>query len=164
MSTTPETADHAGIENALAGGFTVAQYITHRIGELAAEGVKQIDIAKAAGFDRPNVITMIKQSKTKLPLDKIGRVARALKIDPRFLFELTMREYEPGLWHIAKDVFGASMFLTGHEQRLVNQLREVNTRLEAMTPDEFDERAEAAVACFGPTQRIELHRAGRVSP
>lgn len=151
MNTTTSKADHTGIENFLAGGLTVAQYIARRIAELADDGVKQIDIAHVAGFEKPNIITMIKQGKTKLPLDKIGRMARALKVDPRFLFELTFREYEPGLWQIAKDVFETGMFLTAHEQRLVNQLRANEARLELMTLEEFDGRAEDAVACFAPT-------------
>lgn len=132
----------------LAGGLSVAQYIDQRIAELADEGIKQVEIAEVAGFKRPNVISMIKHGETKLPLEKIGTMARALRVDPRFLFELTLREYEPGLWEVAKDVFGADMFLTGHEQRLVNQLRADGVRLEAMPLDRFDDCASAVTSCF----------------
>jgi transcriptional regulator with XRE-family HTH domain len=133
----------------LAGGLTVAMYIERRIRELAQDGVKQRDIADAAGFNRPNVLSMIKQGETKLPLDKIGRMAIALRVDRRFLFELTIWEYEPELWDIAKDVFGAEMFLTTHEQRLVNQLRTDGVRLEAIPLDEFDDRISRIGAVLG---------------
>lgn len=132
----------------LAGGLSVARYIDRRIAELADEGIKQVEIAEVAGFKRPNVISMIKHGETKLPLEKIGSMARALRVDPRFLFELTLREYEPGLWEVAKDVFGADMFLTGHEQRLVNRLRADGVRLEAMPLDRFDDCASAITVCL----------------
>jgi hypothetical protein len=40
------------------------------------------------------------------------------------------------------------MLLTGHEQRLVNQLRAVGVRLEAMPLDRFDECTSAITSCF----------------
>jgi hypothetical protein len=157
MKTTNDTTACHGTARPLAGRLTVAKYLSQRIAELAEDGVKQIEIAELAGFDKPNIITMIKQGKTRLPLDRIGLVARALKIDPRFLFELTLREYEPGLWRVAKDVFETDMFLTAHEQRLVEQLRASDARLEVLTLDEFDDRAAAAVACFVTTDRLRNH-------
>jgi hypothetical protein len=73
---------------------SVSEYITWQI---ALCGKPQIDIAKEAGFDRPNVITMIKQGKTKVPLNKMGSMAKALEIDPVFFFKLCMSEYMPDL-------------------------------------------------------------------
>ncbi len=73
----------------------VAHFITTRINEL---DLKLVDIAEVCGFPRPNVITMIKQGKTKLPLDKIGLMARALQVDPFDLFRMCMQEYLPSTW------------------------------------------------------------------
>lgn len=76
---------------------SVSEYITWQI---ALCGKSQIDIAKEAGFEKPNVITMIKQGKTKVPLNKIGSMAKALEIDPVFFFRLCMSEYMPDLMDI----------------------------------------------------------------
>ena len=70
----------------------VAKYISACI---KASGKKQYEIALEAGFDSPNVITMIKQGKTKLPINKIGVMSKALEIDPVYLLKLCLSEYQP---------------------------------------------------------------------
>lgn len=75
----------------------VAEYISWQI-QLC--GKSQTEIAQQAGFDKPNVITMIKQGKTKVPLNKIGSMAKALEIDPVHFFKLVMSEYQPDLLDI----------------------------------------------------------------
>jgi len=74
---------------------TVADYINWQI---ALCGKKQLEIAEEVGFPKPNIITMIKQGKTKLPLDKIGKFAKAIEVDPIHLFKLCMQEYMPETW------------------------------------------------------------------
>lgn len=73
----------------------VARLIAERI-----DAMKQLqkDIAMKAGFDKPNIITMIKQGKTRLPLDKVGPMALALEIDPVLLLEMCIEEYHPATW------------------------------------------------------------------
>ena len=58
----------------------VACFIAARI---EATGQLQKDIAAKAGFDKPNMITMIKQGRTRLPLDKVGAMALALETGPK---------------------------------------------------------------------------------
>jgi transcriptional regulator with XRE-family HTH domain len=72
----------------------VAEYITWQI-QLC--GKQQTEIAEQAGFEKPNVITMIKQGKTKVPLNKIGSLAKALEIDPVFFMRMCINEYVPDL-------------------------------------------------------------------
>jgi len=73
----------------------VARYITDAIERC---GKTQLQISREIGFEKPNVITMIKQGKTKLPLDRMGEVARALEVDPYELVDLAMNEYHPVAW------------------------------------------------------------------
>ena len=61
-------------------------------------GKKQLEIAEEAGFDNANVITMIKQGRTKLPLGKVGSMAKALELDPTYLLKLCIEEYQPETW------------------------------------------------------------------
>jgi hypothetical protein len=73
---------------------TVAEYITAQI---ALSGKDQVQIAQECGFNKPNVITMIKQGKTKVPLERIGPLAKSLGIDAVFLFKMVIGEYMPTL-------------------------------------------------------------------
>lgn len=73
----------------------VAVFVSERI---RITGKKQVEIAEEAGFDKPNVITMIKQGKTKLPLAKVGLMAKALEVDPIYLLKMCLEEYQPDTW------------------------------------------------------------------
>lgn len=96
----------------------VARFIQRRIEET---GQKQTDIAFKVGFEKPNVITMIKQGKTRLPLDKVGLMANALETDPTQLFQLCMEEYLPATWKVIAPFMEGAM--TKDELRLLNSLR-----------------------------------------
>ena len=45
----------------------------------------QAEIAKEAGFINPNMVAMIKQGATKLPIDRVPALAKALDSDPALL-------------------------------------------------------------------------------
>lgn len=96
----------------------VAKFIASRIVET---GKSQVDIAREAGFNKPNIITMIKQGSTKLPLDKVGPMARALECAPTQLLALTMSEYEPETWQAIAPFLGE--FLTPKEAAVISALR-----------------------------------------
>ena len=96
----------------------VARFIQRRIKET---GQTQKDIAFKVGFEKPNIITMIKQGKTRLPLDKIGLMANALETDPTQLFQMCMEEYQPKTWKVISPFMESAM--TTDEQRLLHSLR-----------------------------------------
>lgn len=96
----------------------VAALITDRI---EATGQLQKDVAAKAGFPKPNIITMLKQGKTRLPLDKIGTMARALETDPIHLLQLCMEEYHPSTWKAIAPFMESAM--TEDEIRLLKALR-----------------------------------------
>lgn len=71
---------------------TVAQFLTIAI---KASGKTQSEICADIGYLKPNIITMLKQGKTKVPLDKIGPLSRSLGVDGRDFFRLVLGEYMP---------------------------------------------------------------------
>lgn len=71
---------------------TVAQFLTRAI---KASGKTQSEICTDIGYSKPNIITMFKQGKTKVPLDKIGPLARSLGVDGREFFRTVLGEYMP---------------------------------------------------------------------
>ncbi len=99
--------------------LTVAKYIDLQI---TVCGKKQCDIANEAKFENPNIITMFKQGKTKLPLDKVGSIAKALIVDPVYLFRKVMSEYYPDTFRHIEDIFSQPI-LTRAEIELIEELR-----------------------------------------
>lgn len=53
------------------------------------------EIARAAGWTQSNMVTMIKKGDTRLPLDRVTAFARAIGVDPLFLFRLALEQFMP---------------------------------------------------------------------
>lgn len=110
----------------------VAEYITWQI-QLC--GKAQTEIAEQAGFEKPNVITMIKQGKTKVPLNKIGSLAKALEIDPVFFMKMVISEYLPDLSEMIQHITNQPI-LSKNELEFIEVIRSsevVNPRLRTDT-------------------------------
>lgn len=97
----------------------VAQFVAHRI---QVTGKAQKEIAREVGFDKPNMITLIKQGHTKLPLAKIGVMAIALESDPVALLKLCLSTYHPETWEAIEAHFESA--LTKDELTMVKAWRE----------------------------------------
>ena len=67
----------------------LAKFIEKRVLELRP-GKSQARIAEETGFINPNMIAMLKNGATKLPLDRVSSLAAALDCDPRMLFNLAL--------------------------------------------------------------------------
>jgi transcriptional regulator with XRE-family HTH domain len=101
--------------------MTVAEYLTAQINLC---GKTQLDIAREVGFEKPNIITMLKQGKSKLPISRIGKLAKSLGVDPWYLYQLAMSEYEPDTWSvIEEDILRGQPVLTENEKEILALLR-----------------------------------------
>lgn len=69
----------------------LAKFLRKRVLELRPTK-SQIRIATEAGFVNPNMLAMIKNGATKLPLDRVSGLAKALDSDPRLLFKLALEQ------------------------------------------------------------------------
>lgn len=108
-------------------GMTTKKITPANVAELLSFQIEainktQAEIATEVGFERPNVITMIKQGKTKLPIAKIGPMARALGLDPVFLFGFVMREYHPETWDAIESMYSQPV-MTANEMAIIRALR-----------------------------------------
>lgn len=101
----------------------LARFITKRVLELKPK--PQIDIAKEAGFVNPNVVSMLKSGATKLPLDRVLALAKALECDPRRLFLLAIQQqgYETEQAAIAQ-IFGT--VVTENEAKWIEEIRDAS--------------------------------------
>ncbi len=55
----------------------------------------QAKLAEELGYDNQNMITMIKQGKTRVPLEKVVPLARALGVNPSMLIQAWFTAYMP---------------------------------------------------------------------
>jgi transcriptional regulator with XRE-family HTH domain len=116
---------------------SVADYLTAQI---SLSGKTQQEIARECGFEKPNIISMFKQGKAKLPLARLPAMARALGVDPRRLLALAMREYEPEVWRSIQDLLGDQPLLTANELHFIQVIRGSNVKDPKLRTDEDVQR------------------------
>jgi len=64
--------------------------------------LSQANIADKLGYARPNMVTMIKQGHSRLPFDKLEKMAELVNLDPKHLLETALEEYEPDIFLMLK--------------------------------------------------------------
>lgn len=96
---------------------TVAQYLTAQI---EASDLTNAEIAAALGYtqDRANMISMIRTGRSKLPINKIGAMAKVLKVDAAHLLRIVLSEYSPDTLAVLEEVLGAGMVTEGEAEVL----------------------------------------------
>ena len=98
----------------------IAVYLTKQID--AMHGTKsQREIAEEIGYTKPNMISMFKRGEAKIPIDKVPALAKAINVDPAFLFRLAMEQYWPDMSEAVAAVFGS--IITRNEQELLKKIR-----------------------------------------
>lgn len=82
--------------------ISIATFISERI---AFCEKTQVAIAKEMGLPNPNFLTMVKQGRTKLPIERVPALAKALDINPLELLVMWYREYTPKTWKSLEPFF-----------------------------------------------------------
>lgn len=100
----------------------MAQYLQKQFDALKGV-VSQNDVAHALGYDKPNVVSMFKRGSTKVPLDKIPALAKALGADPALLLRFGLEQYWLGQIQMINEIFGR--IVTRNEYELIEAFREV---------------------------------------
>lgn len=113
--------------------ISVAEFLADR---LAESDKTQRQVAEECGFETPNVITMFKQGKTKVPISRIGPLAKALDVDPAHLLRLVMLESAPDTWEAIENIMQSTL-LTASELELIRAYRRVtgDSNAKAMVVD-----------------------------
>lgn len=118
---------------------TVAQMLDDAI--VANPQTKQKDIAEAAGFEKPNVIYMFKKGLSKIPLDKAGRVAKAVGLDPYEFWFKCLMEYAPEIYK-EFEMINKQPTLTATEISFIKASRANKIDLMAILKRESNERQQ----------------------
>lgn len=95
-----------------------------------ASSLTHREVARRAGFARPNVISMMKAGEMKVPIDRIPGLAAALGVSPFDFIRIAMEEYQPQVWEVLTKTLGAP--LTKNEEMLI-------CALDLADPDEVIE-------------------------
>lgn len=93
-------------------------------GKIDSSSIKQTDMAEELGLPKPNIITMFKQGKTRVPLERVPGLAKVLSIDPKMLMKMAMLEYCPDLYREIEKVFGG--IITKNEQVILDEIRRLS--------------------------------------
>lgn len=120
---------------------SVADYITQQI---AMSGKPQKEIAEELNYDKPNIITMFKQGKTKVPLNKVPMLAKSLGVDPVHFLRIVLLEYAPEIWEVLDAVVGREM-ITENERKILGIIRNASQGYDILPQSKDDELALATV-------------------
>ncbi len=105
-------------------GTRLAKFIERRVLELKPKK-SQLQIATEAGFANPNMITMLKQGRSKLALDRVPSMAKALDCDPSYLMRLALEQQEGDTAAAAiLEVFGTPV--SANELGWIEAIRELS--------------------------------------
>lgn len=81
-------------------GTRLPKYIEKRILELKPRKTQAV-IASEAGFQNVNMLAIIKSGGSKLPLDRVFGLAKALECDPVWLFQLAIEQLDGNTTEVA---------------------------------------------------------------
>lgn len=109
-------------------------YIAIKMDEV---GKSNTQVASELGYEKPNVVAMMRSGSMRLPLNKVAAMAAALECDPIFLLEKVLTETNPELWFAMKPLVGQSL-VTQSELRLIQLVRGLMDGLEIDFIDDPD--------------------------
>lgn len=100
-------------------------------------------IAEEVGYDKPNVISMFRFGKMKVPMTKIPALAKSLGADPVHLLRLYMIEYAPELLDMIDVTIGHSV--TKNEMKVVETFRKVTKGEDPLLSSKALEQVKKAI-------------------
>ncbi|WP_286758559.1 helix-turn-helix domain-containing protein [Sulfitobacter sp. UBA1132] len=102
-----------------------AQMLAKAIDE---SGLTQREIADRVGFKHANIITMMKQGLTRVPLDRVPALAQTLGLNQSKFLLVAIEEYHQGVYEVLSDTLGLPF--SDAEQGLVVMFRMASLRTE----------------------------------
>lgn len=93
--------------------------LDERMGEL---GLSNAELASVLGYDKPNVIALMRIGKMRVPIQHAQPLAQALDLPAREIFEALMRESLPQVLETMKAVYDP-LELSTPEVNLIKYLR-----------------------------------------
>jgi len=111
----------------------------------------QREIADRVGFKNANIISMLKNAETRVPLERIPALATTLGMDEREFLMVAIEEYHPGVHEVLVDVMGVP--LSDAELAIITMFRMSGMRGDIEVADAFRAAIEAVLALAAMTRR-----------
>lgn len=89
---------------------------------IAFSGRTQAEIAREAGFPKPNVLSMMKFGQMKIPIDRVPALARACQVDAAYFLRLALETEHPAVYAVLVETLGQPMTANEHELVLCYRL------------------------------------------
>ena len=102
-------------------GVKKGAFANYLANQIRIAEVPQKDIAEALGYQNANIVSMFKKGLTKVPIEKVPALAKALHLDPVHLLMLAMREYMPEAFAVIQATLGHT--ITNNELALIAEVR-----------------------------------------
>ncbi|NDP49485.1 MAG: hypothetical protein GZ085_14075 [Sulfuriferula multivorans] len=106
-------------------------------------GMSDEQLGEALGYERGNVIRLIKSGAIKLPLSKVRALAAALELDRTELLRTAIQDAVPEMAAVIEDAYNP-MRLTATELTLIKHLRKLSGDVPTK-PIVFDGRGVIAL-------------------
>ena len=71
---------------------------------------------------------MLKQGRSKVPLSRVGLVAKALGVGPLHMFSIVMSEYEPDTGSVLKEAVFKQPLVTANEMSIIEVVRQAKVQ------------------------------------
>ncbi|MCR5857966.1 XRE family transcriptional regulator [Mesorhizobium sp. J428] len=102
-------------------GTQLTHFLEKRILELRPTKI-QAEIAFEAGFQNANMLAMLKNGTSRLPIDRVPALAKALDVDPRRLLQLALTQRGGDTTEMAiREVL--RVVVSSHEEDWIDELR-----------------------------------------
>jgi transcriptional regulator with XRE-family HTH domain len=85
----------------------------------------QSEIAQKLGYTNANIVTMFKQGRTRVPLEKVTLIAEVLHQDKVTWLRLWFEAFEPDAVKSIEDHLGIGIFVTDKERSWLKGLRKL---------------------------------------
>jgi hypothetical protein len=107
------------------------------------------DLAAEVGYESGNALTLIKSGRSKIALNRVRPLGRALGIDDSLLYQLALRDQFPDIWENLQQM-GTKNLVSDTERELLEQIKKVVSldRL-AREPELVDKVADGIAIAIG---------------
>jgi hypothetical protein len=91
------------------------------------------EIAHEIGYASPNTVKLMVAGITKVPIDRIPRMAEALNVEPSQMMRAALEDYAPSMLKALEQTF--DFMATPNEREIINVFRHLTNRGDPrMTP------------------------------
>jgi transcriptional regulator with XRE-family HTH domain len=127
-------------------GVKKGAFANYLANQIRISEISQKDIAEALGYENANIVSMFKNGLTKVPIEKVPALAKALHLDPAHLLMMAMREYMPEAFAVIQATLGHT--LTNNELALITEVRKATKESDPVFSKDHLAKIRAVVSSF----------------